>query len=116
LATLAHELRNPLAPLQNAINIRKLRRPEDGDDPLQQTMERQLALLVRLIDDLLDVARITRDKLTLRPRNTTLENVLRAATETATPMVEHGGHELVLELPGEPVPMLVDQERLAQVF
>jgi len=116
LATLAHELRNPLAPLQNAINIRKLRRPEDGDDPLQQTMERQLALLVRLIDDLLDVARITRDKLTLRPRNTTLENVLRAATETATPMVEHGRHELVLELPGEPVPMLVDQERLAQVF
>ena len=116
LATLAHELRNPLASLQNAINIRKLRRPEEADDPLQATMERQLSLLVRLIDDLLDVARITRDKLTLRPRHTTLENVLKAAVETATPLVELGGHELVLDIPGEPVQLLVDQERLAQVF
>jgi signal transduction histidine kinase len=116
LATLAHELRNPLAPLQNALNIRKLRRPEEAGDPLQATMERQLSLLVRLIDDLLDVARITRDKLTLRPRRTTLEAVLQAAVETATPLVEAGGHELALELPPEPVQMLVDQERLAQVF
>lgn len=116
LATLAHELRNPLAPLQNALNIRKMRRPEEAGDPLQATMERQLALLVRLIDDLLDVARITRDKLTLRPRRTTLEMVLQAAAETATPMVESGGHELVLSLPEEEVPLLVDHERLAQVF
>ena len=116
LATLAHELRNPLAPLQNAVNIRKLRRPEEADDPLQATMERQLSLLVRLIDDLLDVARITRDKLTLRPRHTTLQSVLQAAVETATPLVEAGGHELVLEVPEEPVQLLVDQERLAQLF
>ena len=116
LATLAHELRNPLAPLQNAVNIRKLRRPEEADDPLQVTMERQLSLLVRLIDDLLDVARITRDKLTLRPRHTTLDAVLQAAVETASPLVESGGHQLVLELPDAPVQMLVDQERLAQVF
>ncbi|HEU4813823.1 MAG TPA: response regulator [Xanthomonadaceae bacterium] len=116
LATLAHELRNPLAPLQNAVNIRKLRRPEEADDPLQATMERQLSLLVRLIDDLLDVARITRDKLTLRPRHTTLQSVLQAAVETATPLVETGGHELVLEVPEEPVQLLVDQERLAQLF
>ena len=116
LATLAHELRNPLAPLQNAVNIRKLRRPEEADDPLQTTMERQLSLLVRLIDDLLDVARITRDKLTLRPRHTTLDAVLQAAVETSSPLVESGGHELALDLPAEPVKMLVDQERLAQVF
>ena len=116
LATLAHELRNPLAPLQNALNIRKLRRPEEAGDPLQATMERQLSLLVRLIDDLLDVARITRDKLTLRPRRTTLQTVLQSAAETATPMVDSGGHELVLSLPEEDVPLLVDHERLAQVF
>ena len=116
LATLAHELRNPLAPLQNAVTIRKLRRPEEADDPLQATMERQLSLLVRLIDDLLDVARITRDKLTLRPRHTTLQSVLQAAVETATPLVDAGGHELVLEMPDEPVQLLVDQERLAQLF
>ncbi|HET8819657.1 MAG TPA: response regulator [Xanthomonadaceae bacterium] len=116
LATLAHELRNPLAPLQNAVNIRKLRRPEEADDPLQATMERQLSLLVRLIDDLLDVARITRDKLTLRPRHTTLEAVLQAAVETSSPLVESGHHALALHLPDAPVKMLVDQERLAQVF
>src|SRR5690606_17022517 len=63
LATLAHELRNPLAPLQNALSIRRL--AGNGADPLQDTMERQVALLVRLIDDLLDIARITQDKLTL---------------------------------------------------
>src|SRR5690606_27566264 len=65
LATLAHELRNPLAPLLNAINIRRLSKAGE-DDPMQGLMERQLALLVRLIDDLLDVARITRGKLELR--------------------------------------------------
>src|SRR5690606_22749427 len=116
LATLAHELRNPLAPLQNAVNIRKLRQPEEAGDPLQATMERQLSLLVRLIDDLLDVARITRDKMTLRPRHTTLEAVLLAAVETASPLVEAGGHKLQVNLPAQPVEMLVDQERLSQVF
>ena len=114
LATLAHELRNPLAPLRNALSIRRV--AGDAKDPLQELMERQLSLLVRLIDDLLDVARITRDKLTLRPRHTTLQSVLQAAVETATPLVDAGGHELVLEMPDEPVQLLVDQERLAQLF
>lgn len=115
LATLAHELRNPLAPLQNALNVRRLSHP-DIDDPMQNTMERQLALLVRLIDDLLDVARITRSKLVLRINATTLEDVLRSAVETATPLIEAGAHRLELRLPPEPVPMLVDRDRLSQVF
>ncbi|GAB3729261.1 hypothetical protein GCM10028862_07520 [Luteimonas pelagia] len=116
LATLAHELRNPLAPLRNALNIRRLSTDGAPDDPLQRTMERQLGLLVRLIDDLLDVARISRGKLALRPRETTLARVLEAAVETATPVIEAGGHDLQLDVPGEDVPMLVDDERLAQVF
>ena len=115
LATLAHELRNPLAPLLNALNIRRLSDP-GMDDPLQATMERQLALLVRLIDDLLDVARITRGKLVLRKHPTTLEEILRSAIETATPLIEHGRHPLQLQLPSQPVPLLADGARLSQVF
>jgi signal transduction histidine kinase len=115
LATLAHELRNPLAPLLNALNIRRLEEP-DANDPLQALMERQMALLVRLIDDLLDVARITRGKLALRSGATTLEDVLRSAVETATPLVESGRHRLLLQLPPQPVPLHADRARLSQVF
>jgi len=113
LATLAHELRNPLAPLRNAVNIRKL---TGSDDPLQEMMERQLGLLVRLIDDLLDVARISRGKLVLKPAPTTLQEVLHAAIETASPLIEAGAHPLRLALPETPLPMLADGERLSQVF
>jgi signal transduction histidine kinase len=116
LATLAHELRNPLAPLRNALHIRRLSQTDDADDRLQATMERQLGLLVRLIDDLLDVARITRGKLELRPRRTTLRDVVEAGVETAMPVIENGSHELDVQLPGERVEMLVDDERLSQVF
>jgi signal transduction histidine kinase len=113
LATLAHELRNPLAPLRNAVSIRKL---TGGDDPLQEMMERQLGLLVRLIDDLLDVARISRGKLTLKPEATTLQDILHAAIETASPVLEAGAHPLQVALPELALPMLADGERLSQVF
>jgi signal transduction histidine kinase len=115
LATLAHELRNPLAPLQNALNIRRLA-AADGDDALQDAMERQLALLVRLIDDLLDVARITRGKLVLRKTPTTLQDVLAAAVELAMPLIESGGHRLQTHLPDAPLALHADASRLAQVF
>jgi signal transduction histidine kinase len=113
LATLAHELRNPLAPLRNAVSIRKL---TGNDDPLQQMMERQLGLLVRLIDDLLDVARISRGKMALKPTASTLQEVLHAAIETASPLLEAGAHPLQLALPDSPLHMLADGERLSQVF
>ena len=116
LATLAHELRNPLAPLLNALNARRLSTPGAADDPLQALMERQLALLVRLIDDLLDVARITRGKLVLRRQATTLQDVLQSAIEIARPLIQQGRHELQLQLPPQPVPLLVDQMRLSQAF
>lgn len=115
LATLAHELRNPLAPLQNALAVRRLREPADTD-PLLGMMERQLSLLVRMIDDLLDIARITRGKLTLRRGSTTLQDVLSAAVDTARPLIEEGSHQLDVRMPSEPVPLDVDHARLAQVF
>ena len=115
LATLAHELRNPLAPLLNALNVRRLTTP-DLMDPLQELMERQLALLVRLIDDLLDIARITRGKLELRKGNTTLQQVLQSAVETAMPLVDQGGHRLQVQMPADPVPLHADSMRLSQVF
>ena len=115
LATLAHELRNPLAPLQNALSIRRVEL--DGrTDPLQDTMERQMHHLVRLIDDLLDVARVTRGKLVLRPRDTTLAEVLAAAIEIASPAIEAGRHNFTSTLPTDPLPLHADPERLAQVF
>jgi PAS domain S-box-containing protein len=116
LATLAHELRNPLAPLLNALNVRRMSNPAIDSDPLQGLMERQLSLLVRLIDDLLDVARITRGKLVLRPGPTTLQQVLDSAVETARPQLQQGRHELRMELPEAPVPMQADAVRLSQVF
>jgi signal transduction histidine kinase len=115
LATLAHELRNPLAPLQNALAVRRLREPDDHD-PLLAMMERQLSLLVRMIEDLLDIARITRGKLTLRRASTILQEVIAAAVDTARPLIEEGGHTLHLQLPEAPVPLDADHARLAQVF
>src|SRR5690606_3792197 len=116
LATLAHELRNPLAPLLNALNVRRISNPAADADPLQGLMERQLSLLVRLIDDLMDVARITRGKLVLRPGQTHLRQVLDSAVETARPQLEQGRHELALELPDGDLPLRVDEVRLSQVF
>jgi signal transduction histidine kinase/ActR/RegA family two-component response regulator len=117
LATLAHELRNPLAPMVNAVAI--LRRA--GMDP-QVTeralamMERQLAQMVRLVDDLLDVARVTTGKLTVRRQSTELAPVVRSAVETVRPLIDARKHELSVTLPPEPVFLHADATRLAQVF
>ncbi|MDQ3040088.1 MAG: hybrid sensor histidine kinase/response regulator, partial [Pseudomonadota bacterium] len=115
LATLAHELRNPLAPLQNALSIRRLEGGADLD-PLQGLMERQLALLVRLIDDLLDVARISRSKLELRKHPTTLREIIECALETARPAAQQREHTMVVTLPESEVALIADQARLSQVF
>src|SRR4029079_19571681 len=88
LAMLAHELRNPLAPMRNALQLLRLK----GSDPaaldqLREMMERQLSQMVRLIDDLLDVSRITRGKLALRKERVELSAVIRDAVETAGPSI-----------------------------
>ena len=116
LATLAHELRNPLAPVLNALHVRRMSGHAVDSDPLQGLMERQLGMLVRLIDDLLDVARITRGKLVLQPQATTLQDVLASAIETAQPQLDQGAHPLRQVLPEEPVPLRADPMRLSQVF
>ena len=114
LATLAHELRNPLAALSNAVNVFKL--AAGGDEALHRSMQRQLGLLVRLIDDLLDAARISRGKLTLKTEATTLRAVLDSAAETITPLLIASNHRLQMSVPPEPLALHADAERLSQVF
>ncbi|MEX2315850.1 MAG: ATP-binding protein [Pirellulales bacterium] len=117
LATLAHELRNPLAPIRNMLEVMK-QGDEDADLRRQarETIERQLAQLVRLVDDLLDVSRITRDKLELRSERVNLSSIIDQAIETCRPLLDELGHELVVNLPAEPVQLHADPVRLAQVF
>jgi signal transduction histidine kinase/ActR/RegA family two-component response regulator len=117
LATLAHELRNPLAPLLNGLRILHLcgRDSAQGKAALE-VMERQLKQLVRLVDDLLDVSRITTGKLTINLQPVELGEVMRAAIETCSAFIEQCGHRLEVVLPERPVYLEGDGVRLAQVF
>jgi PAS domain S-box-containing protein len=115
LATLAHELRNPLAPLRNVAEILRL-------EPLSETarhatgvMERQISQLVRLIDDLMDVSRITRGQLTLRKERIDLRSIVESAVETAQPQLTVAGVSLTLEIPPNPLLLDADATRIAQV-
>ncbi len=117
LAMLAHELRNPLAPVRNALHILRLA----AKDPaaLEQTrpmMERQVEHLVRLVDDLLDVSRLMRGKIALRPERVDLAAVIARAAETAGPVIDARGHRLEITLPPEPLPVSGDVVRLTQVL
>ncbi|WP_439632295.1 hybrid sensor histidine kinase/response regulator [Gemmata sp.] len=116
LATLAHELRNPLAPISNGLHVMRLS-PSDpaAVERSRGVMERQLTQLVRLVDDLLDVSRITRGKLDLRRGRVDVRAVVGAAVETSRPAVEQAGHELTVALPDGPVVVDGDAARLAQV-
>lgn len=117
LAMLAHELRNPLAPIRNGLQILKL---ADGNPKLLEQartmMERQLAQMVRLVDDLLDVSRITRNKLELRKERVELSAVVNSAIETSRPLIETCGHNLTVQIPTEPIYLDADLTRLAQVL
>jgi PAS domain S-box-containing protein len=116
IALLAHELRNPLAPLRNGLQIIRLSPDRDSRNCAQQVMERQLAHMVRLIDDLLDVSRISRNKMELRLARILLSDVVGSAVETARPAIEAAGHELTVSLPPDPVFLDADLTRLSQVF
>ena len=116
LATLAHELRNPLAPLRNSLEILKM--PRVDADTIQQTramMERQVHHLVRLVDDLLDVSRVMRGKIELRREQVEMANVIARAVETVQPLIAVQGHRLELSLPHESLLLDADPVRLAQV-
>ncbi|HLW64961.1 MAG TPA: PAS domain S-box protein, partial [Gemmataceae bacterium] len=116
LATLAHELRNPLAPISNSLEILKMPRldPETAEH-CRGMMERQVHHLVRLVDDLLDVSRVMRGKIELRKERLELATVIGRAVETVQPFIDSQGHQLRLHLPAESLPIDADPLRLAQV-
>jgi signal transduction histidine kinase len=117
LATLAHELRNPLAPMRTAIDLMKLKRTADTDMArARDIIDRQLAHMTRLLDDLLDVSRIARGKLSLRRERVDLCDVIRNAVESCAPLVERMSHDLSVGLPTRPVWVSADPVRLCQVL
>jgi PAS domain S-box-containing protein len=116
LATLAHELRNPLAPIHNGLQLLKLTTDSATREQARSMMERQLGQMVRLVDDLLDISRITRNKLELRKAPVELWAVIQSAVETARPQIESNGHTLTVTLPPQPIHLDADLTRLAQVF
>jgi len=117
LAILAHELRNPLAPIRNAANILALAQPSETQSKwARELIARQVEQLSRLIDDLLDVSRISRGKLVLNKLPTTLAAVVDAAVESCAPLVARHGHRLRVHAPAGAIPLHADLVRLAQVF
>ncbi len=117
LATLAHELRNPLAPIRNGLHIMRLA-PGDADaiERVRSMMERQLGQMVHLIDDLLDLSRISRGKIDLRKERIDLAKAIHQAIETSRPSITQGDHELLIEIPPVAIHVDADLTRLAQVF
>ena len=117
LATLAHELRNPLAPMSNMLEVLKR---SNGDAEIlkraHDTIGRQLAQMVRLVDDLLDLNRITHDRLELRRSEVELSSVIQQAVEVARPLIDEAGQSLIVDLPSEPIYLNADRARLAQLF
>ena len=116
LATLAHELRNPLAPLSSGLQVMKL----SAADPVaiektRSMMERQISHMVHLVDDLLDIARITTGKVDLKKERVELQTIIASAVETSMPLIEAGRHELLVQLPDEVLLLDVDLTRVAQV-
>ena len=117
LATLAHELRNPLAPIRAAVRILQLQaEPNPISQSALDVIERQTRQMTRLIDDLLDIARITSNKLELRQERIELREVLDAAVETSRPLIDQLGHKLIVKAPVAPIQIDGDLVRLAQVI
>jgi PAS domain S-box-containing protein len=117
LATLAHELRNPLAPLRSSLDVLSIPAAQGAaPGPALEIMERQLSHLVRLVDDLMELSRITRGNFELRREPVRLDAALRSAIEACEPLIRAGGHRLNLSLPPDPIVLDADPVRLAQVF
>ncbi|HEX4333843.1 MAG TPA: ATP-binding protein [Usitatibacter sp.] len=117
LAILAHELRNPLAPIRNSLHIFRMAGVQDpAVARVTEMMERQVAHMVRMVDDLLEVSRISRGKIELRRERVELASVLRSAVDTSLPLIEANRHKLAVQVPPEPLLLDADPVRLAQVF
>jgi PAS domain S-box-containing protein len=117
LAMLAHELRNPLAPIRNAVQALKIIGPPDPQtQKLRDMIDRQVTHMSRLVDDLLDVSRITRNKIELRKERLELMTAVVRAVETSRPMIDARKHRLTVSLPPDPAPVEGDLTRLSQVI
>jgi len=116
LATLAHELRNPLAPIRNSLALLRMTGAGSGVETLLEMMERQVGQMVRLVDDLLEVSRITRGTIELRRETVALSAVVESAVETSRPLFESAHHRLEISLPDEDLLLEADPVRLAQIF
>jgi len=116
LATLAHELRNPLAPIRNGLQILRMAPEGPRAEEVRGMMDRQLTHLVRLIDDLLDVSRVSRGRIDLRKERMSLQMAAHSALEASRPLIDANEHRLSLDLPEEPLWVEGDLTRLAQVI
>ncbi len=116
LFTLAHELRNPLAPIRTGLELMRMHAADQGARDMQAIMRRQVDHMVHLVDDLLDIARLSEGKVELRREQIALDQVVREAVEISTPLVEAGRHRLALHLPATPVVLHIDRHRVAQVL
>jgi PAS domain S-box-containing protein len=116
LATLAHELRNPLAPIRNGLHILRMTDQPEVGERARAMMERQLTQLVHLVDDLMDVSRISRNMLQLRKERAPLAAALDSAVEASRPLIDRMGHELTITRPSHPIYLDADMTRLTQVF
>jgi len=116
LATLAHELRNPLAPIRTGLEVLQRSSDPDRSSRARQMMARQLGHLVRMVDDLLDISRITLGKVTLQKERVDFRTVLNSAMETARPLIEASNHEFALRLTKNELPLHVDPTRVAQIL
>ncbi len=117
LATLAHELRNPLAPIRNALHVLQMNGAATSQVQwARELIDRQALHMVRLVDDLMDVSRISRGKIELRRQHIELAKAVQGAVEAVRPLIDEQGHELTVKLPPEPVIVDADLVRLSQVF
>jgi signal transduction histidine kinase len=117
LATLSHELRNPLAPIRNAMHVLRLAGADEQTRArVLDTMDRQLGNVIRLVDDLLELSRINQGRIELRKERIRLRHVIRGALESSAPVIEAAGHELIVTEPSQPVLLHADPVRLTQVL
>ena len=115
LATLAHELRNPLAPIRNGLQVMRMTDDKNVLNQVENMMDRQINHMVRLIDDLLDVSRISQGKIVLRKEKIRLDAVLESAIESSRPLIERARHNLSVSVPEENVWFYADLTRMAQI-
>ena len=116
LALLAHELRNPLAPIRYAAGLLKPGVPEEISSAARDVIERQVGQMARLLDDLLDVSRLTRNALELRLERLDLRAIVTSSVDTLRPLFESVNHRLTVSVPPEPAPVMGDQTRLCQII